>query len=136
MLHFNRIVTAIAIGGGMTMAAATSGLLNTSNQQFDDPMEFEYVAPPITASNPDPYSQDNVENLANWHYTSTDPGCSSGNIKACAIHVSPSHVLGTDPSNYTLDPSFVISASSGTTSHVTGTSDGTQPSNFTNRGQL
>lgn len=132
MTQLNKILPVCAIAVGLALVGVTSAFTKVSDKHLDDLLSFQYAAPMVQ----DPYSQPNVQSKAHWEYTSTDPGCSTGDIKPCVIHVSPDYVQGTTPSNYALDSSFAITASSGTTSHVTGTSDGTAAEYITNRGNL
>jgi len=133
MSFLNRFMTICAIAGGMTLVGVTSGFTKAPNGQLDPPLRFQYVVPQNVSN---PYSQTNVETLTNWEYAASDPGCSIGNTKPCTIKVSEDYVQGSTPSSYTLDPSFVITASNDSIAHVTGTSDGTTSDYFTNRGLL
>jgi len=132
----SKFLTAVAIVGGTVLAGLTSGFTEAANVQLEDLVRFQYEAPQSTPTNPDPYSQANVETLTNWQYAPSDPGCSAGNIKPCIINVSEDYVQGSPQTTYTLDPSFVITASNDSIAHVTGTSDGIASDYFTNRGLL
>jgi len=130
--RFSRFLPLFAIATGVALVMATSAFKEApKNKNGDTMIAFEYNAP---GSDPNPYSQTNVETLGNWQYTSDNSACTSGNVKACKVYVSSAYVDGSGPSNYTLDPSYVITASSGAVSHVTATSDGsTSGTDFSNK---
>jgi len=132
MKNLSKMLPACGFVIAVALVLTSSAFTKVSNQKIDDLYSFQYVEP----SGSNPYSQANVQNKSNWEYAPSDPGCTTGNVKPCEIQVSSSYVQGSDPSTYALDPSFSITASSGTTSHVTATSDGTGNMYITNRSNL
>lgn len=79
---------------------------------------FEYTAPGGS------YSQTNVQTKSNWSYTPDATRCNDVNSKACRIYATDNDVIPDGNGGYTLNSTFSITASSGSVSHVTATSDG------------
>ncbi len=130
MVSFSKLLPACGFAIAAALAGVTSAFKEAPKTKSGDTMfTFQYVPPSGTD-----YSQASVENLSNWQYTSDNTRCSDQQIRACKVYVTQGFVDGTDPGNYTLDPSYEITASSGTTSLVTATSDGLSNTYITNKG--
>ena len=87
MIHIKKLAPVAAMVMGVALALVTSAF-NTPHKTKGGATlySFEYN-PPAT----DPYSVANVENVSNWVYTASSPGC-SGNQEACSLQASDSYV--------------------------------------------
>ncbi|HEU0228656.1 MAG TPA: hypothetical protein VFQ86_13030 [Arachidicoccus soli] len=91
---------------GVALVLATSAFKEAPKDKSGDTLyTFEYNAP---ATNP--YSAANVENVANWSYTSGTPSCDANNQKACSIEVHSNYVNNPGAPSSTLKSNFSISA--------------------------
>ncbi|WP_460767137.1 hypothetical protein [Niabella terrae] len=77
------------------------------------------------------FSQTEVQKNSNWNYTTNTTACPAGSDIACKINVSDAYVVP-DGSGYKLDPSLVITASSGSISHVISTTEGSDATYVSN----
>ncbi|WP_162923686.1 hypothetical protein [Arachidicoccus soli] len=120
-MNIQKILPACAVAMGVALVMATSAFTKApTNKSGDTLYTFQYNAP----SGMHPYSQANVENVANWSYT-TSTSCNGVNVEACGLQVPESYV--DDPiGSPTLDASIDISAteSSSNVAYVSGTAAG------------
>ncbi|MGF7231363.1 hypothetical protein [Arachidicoccus sp.] len=117
-----KILPTCGLALGVALVLATSAFKEAPvNKSGETMYTFQYNAP----SGLHPYSAANVENVANWSYTSST-SCNGTNVKACGLQVPESYV--DDPTGSpTLDASINISAteSSPNVAYVSGTDAGT-----------
>lgn len=105
-MNIHKILPVFAMVTGAALAVINSAFKEQQkNKNGDTLYSFEYN-PPSGATHP--YSQANVENVANWQYTPSSPSC-LGSDRACSIQVPVSFVdnPGTAP---TLDSTIEINA--------------------------
>ncbi|MFT3903837.1 MAG: hypothetical protein QM727_11735 [Niabella sp.] len=114
---------------GLALIFTVSAFTKQSVVKQDELHVFEFVPPTDSV----PYSQANVQNIANWKHTESAERCPEGDVQACKIFVTKGNVVAQD-SSYILSPNFVITASEGDVSHVTATSDGTGKDYISNKG--
>lgn len=87
MKHIQKIAPFAAMAVGAVLALATSAFKQSPQTKSGDPMyTFEYT-PPST----DPYSAANVQDTANWNFT-TNPDPCLGSDKACTLEVPADYV--------------------------------------------
>lgn len=98
-----KILPTCGLALGVALVIATSAFTKAPKDKSGDTLyTFQYNAPPTN-----PYSQANVENVANWSYTTSNPSCDNTPVKACSLQVPESYVdnPGSSP---TLDASIDI----------------------------
>ncbi len=125
MVSFSKLLPACGFAIAAALAGVTSAFKEAPKDKSGQTMyTFEYTPP---ASDPThPYSVGNVENVANWTFTSNDDRCLDVNIRACKIFASPDNVdaSGDEPVLLsTEDISAAIFPTTGT-AYVQSTDDG------------
>lgn len=120
-MNIQKVLPACAVAMGVALVLATSAFKEApTNKSGETLYTFQYNPP----AGMHPYAQANVENVANWSYT-TSTTCNGLNVEACGLQVPESYV--DDPTGSpTLDASINISAteSSANVAYVSGTDAG------------
>jgi hypothetical protein len=129
-MQIRKMIPVFAIAMGLVLALATSGFRQGPKDQNKLGMHtFEYTAPSGS------YSQLNVQNEANWVYTSSTSRCNDQDVKACRIFVTDDDVT-TSGSGFVLNPGFEITASAGSNSYVISTDAGSGSNFVSNKSGL
>lgn len=127
-MNIKKIMPLFAIAIAVMLAVGTSGFINKADKSLAM-HTFEYTAPSGS------FAQADVEDPANWQYTTLATRCNDDDVKACRIFVTDDDVVSSG-SGYDLNPGFQINASSGSISYVTSTDAGSSSTFISNRSGL
>ena len=137
MKHFNfksRMLPCSAFAAAIALVVSFSSFTGAAKTVgADELLTFEYNPP---SNDPDPYSKENVENVANWEYQDQPGTCNLGDEQPCQIYV-PNNSTYVGAGN-TLKSAINIQAEtqgSSTDAHVIATAEGDQSENFLNRAE-